>query len=63
MDQPTDTTPTDGTLPTRQKCTPAEMALLEQWMNDHGDDPADWPERVRLAYANTVAHARAAGTL
>lgn len=57
------TTPPSGTLPVRQKCTPGELRLLDEWMQDHGDDPGAWPEAVRLAYANTVAHARAAGTL
>jgi hypothetical protein len=52
-----------ATLPVRQKCTPGELKLLDEWMQDHGDDPGAWPERVRLAYANTVACARAEGAL
>lgn len=62
MSQPTDPTPASGTLPVRQKCTPAELELCACWIDKHGD-PAEWSERVRLAYANTVACARAAGEL
>lgn len=50
-------------LPVREKCTPAELAELDRWMQRHGDDPQDWPEDVVLAYANTIANMRAGGTL
>jgi len=49
-------------LPKREKYTEAELKQLALWMDDHGD-PQEWPESVRLAYANTIADMRAGGTL
>lgn len=35
-----------------------ETELMSRFMDDHGDDPQEWPEPVRLAYAAKVAALR-----
>lgn len=37
----------------------AEVELMDAWMRDHGDDPADWTEQARYDYAAAVAQLRA----
>ncbi|MDH6116850.1 hypothetical protein ABH930_000269 [Kitasatospora sp. GAS204A] len=49
-------------LPVRERYTEAELELMAQWVDQHGD-PADWCEETRRAYANTLANMRALGTL
>jgi hypothetical protein len=49
-------------LPKREKHGPAELDVLDAWIEKHGD-PAGWPEETRLAYANTIANMRAGGAL
>jgi len=49
-------------LPVRTRCSDAELAILGEWMDDHGD-PADWTPKVRAGYAAAVAAARAEGRL
>ncbi len=46
----------------REQCGPAQAAVCARWVDEHGD-PADWPERVRAAYANTIASMRAGSQL
>lgn len=50
-------------LPVRAKYSDAELAVMDRWMRQHGDDPQDWPEEIVLAYANTIANMRAGGAL
>ena len=57
------TAETTAGLPVRTRYTEAELRLMDRWMDAHGDDPADWPEDVRLAYANAIANERARGAL
>lgn len=41
----------------------AEEALCARWMDEHGDDPAEWSPKIRAAYANTVATLHPGGAL
>lgn len=41
----------------------AEVALCGRWMDEHGDDPAEWSPEIRAAYATTVASMHASGAL
>lgn len=49
-------------LPVREKCTEAELRVLDCWMQDHGD-PGEWSETTRLSYAATIAYLRSMGTI
>jgi hypothetical protein len=45
--------------PVRPMYSDEEIALCGRYMDEHGDDPAEWPLDVRLAYAVSVATVRA----
>ncbi|MFD8596997.1 hypothetical protein ACFV1L_18545 [Kitasatospora sp. NPDC059646] len=49
-------------LPMREVHTDAEQQLCASWIDEHGD-PADWSQKTRLTYANTLANLRAGGAL
>lgn len=49
---------TPAGLPVRPMYSDEEIALCGRYMDEHGDDPAVWPLKVRLAYAVSVATVR-----
>jgi hypothetical protein len=49
-------------LPVREKYSEAELAVFEQWLDEHGE-LQDWSEDVRHNYAATIAHLRSMGQI